>query len=356
MRKSGLNLQQTVLSGINNTVDLFRRQQMAFKINLARKAVENYFVYTTQQFQSIFVVALGANAGQLGLISGLGGVMSAINSLPSGWVANKFGTRVVFIYETILMASAALLFSLSRDWLLCVPAIIMMTMGTGVSSVVCSMMCGNCLKSEERATGMQICDSLSAIPRLAAPLVAVYLILNLGGLTASGIRPIFYFQLIGFLILLMFVWRVSREPIRPRGFIRDDRGFFLGVKDIFSHGKRLKTWLVYLSIGDLPIYMNPIFWPLYAQLVKGADGVTIAYMSVLMSIAPLLLAVPIGRLADSIGRKWVLAATTILFGLSMLFLIYARSQIELLVSALLQGLLMVMSVTRSTMNTERRTC
>ncbi len=353
MMKTGTNLQQTVLGGVASTVGLFGRQQISFKINLVRKALENYLIYTTQQFQSIFVVALGANASQLGLVSGLGGIASSINSLPSGWVANKRGTRIIFMYGTLLMVSAALLFSIAGDWLLCIPAIILMTMGTGTSGMICSMMCGSCLNSEERATGMQICDSLSAIPRLAAPLVAAYLVMSLGGLTVTGIRPIFYLQLAGFLLLSLFVWKVFREPIRPSGFVRDNLGFFTGVRTIFNHGERLKTWLVYSSLSDFPYYMNPIFWPLYAKTVKGADGMTIAYMSVLMSVVPLLLAIPIGRWADSIGRKWVISITTILFAASTLSFILARGQTELLISALFQGMLMVMFVVRSTMNTER---
>ena len=352
--KLGDKFQRKASGAISESLGLFSRQQIAFKINLVRKAIENYFVYTTQQFQSIYVVALGANAGQLGLANSLGGIVSSVVSLPSGWIANKQGTRAVFMYGTILMTLSALIFALAGDWWFCIPAIILITCSyNGVNSVICPMICGSCLKTQERATGMQICDSLSAIPRLAAPLVAALLIMNLGGLTASGIRPIFYFQFIGLCVLIVFIWKIFREPARSHGFIKDGRGFLSGVREIFGRGRRLKTWMVYSSLGDLPYYANPIFWPLYAREVKGADEMTIGYMSMLMSVVPLFLAIPIGRLADSIGRKWVLAASTVLFGLSMLSFVYARNQSDLLVSAVLQGLLMVMIVTRSTMNTER---
>jgi MFS family permease len=333
---------------------LFNRQQRAFKINLLRKAFENYLIYTTQQFQSIYVVSLGANAGQLGLANSVGGVVSSVVSSPAGWVANKRGTRGVFMYGTILMALSALIFALAGNWWFCIPAIILITCSySGINSVICPMICGSCVKTQERATGMQICDSLSAIPRLAAPLVAAFLIMHFGGLSASGIRPIFYFQFIGLCLLVVFIWKIFREPIAPHGFTKDSHAFFSGVRDIFNQGKRLKTWIVFSCLSAFPYYANPIFWPLYARTVKGADEITIGYMSMLMSLVPLVLAIPFGRLADKIGRKWVLAANTVLFSFSALSFIYARNQSELLISALLQGSAMVIMVTRSTMNTER---
>jgi len=336
------------------TVRLFRRQQVAYKRNLVRRALENYLAYTTQQFQSIYVVALGANAGQLGVANGLGGIVGSVISLGGGWTANKRGTKVVFMFGTILMTSSALIFALASNWWACIPAIVLITCSYyGVDSTICPMICGSCLKTEERATGMQTCDALSAIPRLAAPLVAAFLIMKFGGLSASGIRPIFCLQFIGCCFLAVFVWKMCRDPVTTQGFMKDSHGFFYGVRDIFGRAKKLKAWMMYQSLNDLPYYANPVFWPLYARSMKGANETTIGYMAALMALVPLFLAIPVGRLADSIGRKWIIAAATVLFGFSVLGFITATSQSELLISAFFQGLLQTMVVVRSTMNTER---
>lgn len=78
---------------------------------------------------------------------------------------------------------------------------------------MCPTVCANCLKDEERATGMQICDTISAAPRLIAPTVAACLVTVFGGLNARGIRPLYYIQFVGFSLLILFIWKLFTEPV-----------------------------------------------------------------------------------------------------------------------------------------------
>lgn len=68
------------------------RQERAFKINLAKVSIQNFFVYLTQQYQSIFVIGLGATPLQLGIMNSIGGLVGAAIATPTGWLADRRGS------------------------------------------------------------------------------------------------------------------------------------------------------------------------------------------------------------------------------------------------------------------------
>ena len=108
-----------------------------------------------------------------------------------------------------------LTFGLAGSWQVGGLAMGLFTMGFSFTMVVCPMICGNTLRSEERVTGMQLCDTVSALPRLVAPIVAAYLITSFGGMNAGGIRPLFWVSAGGFLVALIIVYLYLINPIQP---------------------------------------------------------------------------------------------------------------------------------------------
>ena len=65
-------------------VNFIRRQHTAFKVNIARNLISKFSIGLTQQYQSIYVSALGAGVVELGLVSSVGGVASTIFMIPVG--------------------------------------------------------------------------------------------------------------------------------------------------------------------------------------------------------------------------------------------------------------------------------
>ena len=62
-----------------------------------------------------------------------------------------------------------------------------------ISGHGCAVICGNSLASEDRATGMAICETGAAgVLGLAAPMFGALLVTTFGGVNVSGIRPLFF--------------------------------------------------------------------------------------------------------------------------------------------------------------------
>ncbi|MFH2119502.1 MAG: MFS transporter [Pseudomonadota bacterium] len=102
-------------------------------------------------------------------------------------------------------------------------------------------------------------------------------------------------------------------------------------------GGHLKRWLGVASIAQLPLGMVFPFTQVFAYQIKGANEFVLGAMVAGSALASIALAIPLGRLADRIGRKKILFITIPLFWLSNLMLILAPSPVFLVIAGILQG-------------------
>jgi len=345
----------SVGSLLNRLFKYLLKQERAFKVNLARNVSQNFFLTTTQQYQSIFIVALGAKAIQLGFGNAIAGIASVGAALFVGWLSSRYKIKPIFMLGVALIAMGSLLFVTAVDWWMIIPALTVMAFALRLTSTICPTICGSCLKSHERATGMALCDVVSALPRLAAPVIAAYLVTIFGGLNAQGIRPLYLVQFAGLCLIFVMIWRLFRDPqemILARAKRTEDASFIQNVKRLFSETKHVKSWIAYTSLVGMPLYLSGIYWALFAAQVKGADQYVIGQMTMAMWVIPIAFSFPMGKLADVIGRKRTIYLLTPLSLVSMFMLIYARSSAELIISSFLLGTIVLISVFQTTMTTE----
>jgi MFS family permease len=342
-------------SALNRSFKFLLRQERAFKVNLARNMSQSFFLGATQQYQSIFIVALGARAAQLGFGTAIAGVASIGAALLVGWLSSHFNLKSIFMLGATLMAIASFFFAAATEWWMAIPALAIMAFALRVSSTVCPTICGSCFKSHERATGMALCDILSSLPRLVVPIVAAFLITVFGGLNAQGIRPLYLIQFAGLCFTFVMVWRLFQEPhkiVSARTASKASASFITDVRRLFSEVKHVKTWIIYMTLGSIPVYLGQIYWTLFAEQVKGADQIVIGQMTTAMWVIPIVFSLPMGRLADARGRKRAIYLTLPLVLVSMFMLIFARNSAELVVSAFLQGALTLVAAFQVAMTTE----
>ncbi|HUK49834.1 MAG TPA: MFS transporter [Terriglobales bacterium] len=329
----------------------FSRQEKPFKVNML-KAAGSYFLRTlTLQYQSIYIAALGASALQVGIANGIGGVSATAIALPIGWLADKYGVRRIFLTATSLMLIGAILFASAKGWMIVILALLLGNLGLQMENTACPIVCGSCLKNDERATGMGLCDTLTAVPGLVSPLVGALVITGFGGLNVAGIKPLYYLQIVGFSLLLLFVLKEFTEPSRRCSQIEINlKG---SIRELFQRGTRLKSWILFVSLSTIPLYMaTMVYVPLYAAEMKHADAFVLGLMAMASMIMPLVLSIPLGRLADRIGRKKVLALTVSIYCLSLVLLLYAADSTALIMSGILQGFLTLTAVIRTSMTEE----
>ncbi len=338
---------------ISRSIHFLTKQERAFTVNMVRRSIENFANMLVQQYQSIYLIALGANSVQVGLVNSLAGVGTTLTALPSGWAIDRYGLKKTFYFGTIFMAVGALLYGLATNWLYTIPAMFIFTLAARVNQTSCPVVCGSSLVNEDRAVGMQLCDSLAAISGIVAPIVGAAVIAASGGMNAEGIRPIFFLQLgvvaVEFAIVALKFTNPSKRAT-PRAGI----GMIEGVKEVLRKGVAVKRFLLYNSIGVTPFYLNVIYIPLYAAQVKKADAFTLGGMATAALLVPLILSIPSGKLADRYGRERVVYLCLPLYCLSLILLALAPEggSIMLILSGVFQGFYMLAMVTGNAIRAE----
>lgn len=342
-------------STLGRSFKFLLKQERAFKVNLAKNMSQSFFLGATQQYQSIFIISLGARAVQLGFGTTFAGIASIGAALLVGWLSSNFNLKSIFMLGVTLMGAASFCFVTATEWWMVIPALALMTFALRVTGTICPMICGSCFKSHEKAKGMALCDVLSSLPKLVAPLIAAYLVTVFGGLNAQGIRPLYVIQLAGLCFTFMIIWRLFKEPreiVIARAATKENASFVRNMRQLFSDVKHVKTWIIYMSLGSIPVYLGQIYWTLFAEQVKGADQIVIGQMTTAMWVIPIFFSLPMGIFADTRGRKRAIYMTLPFVLLSMFVLIYARNSTELVISAFLQGALYLISAFQVAMTTE----
>jgi MFS family permease len=318
---------------------------------MARASAAAFLSRLTSQYRSVYILRLGATAFQLGLVNGIAGIAGTVIALPTGWLADRHGMRKMFLMAIPLVALSSFLFATASNWAFTIPAMFLTLMATQLLSTACPMVCGSYLKNEERATGKQLCDTISAIPTLVAPTVAAILIAEFGGLSVEGIRPLYLLQTVGFFSIFIFTYRFYFDTIDGQATLLPS-SFFKDFLQVFKRGEAVKRWIVYIFLSSTTFYVNQTYLSVFVTEIKLGDEFVVAGMTTASFVLPLLLSLFFGRLADTIGRKKVLFITIPLYCTSILFLISAQNTTMLLISGVLQGFYLLSAVTQGAITAE----
>ncbi|MFH1087220.1 MAG: MFS transporter, partial [Chloroflexota bacterium] len=166
-------------------------------------------------------------------------------------------------------------------------------------------------------------------------LIGSRLVAGFGGANVAGIRPLYF---VGLAVTVGTFILVSRQLSDCRyAARRAASNLFKDLGQVLKEGRSLKRWLVVASITQLPLGMIFPFAPLFAHQFKGADPYVLGAMAAGAALTSIVMAIPLGRLADRVGRKKVLYLAIPLFWVSNIMLLLAPSPGFLIAAGVLQG-------------------
>jgi MFS family permease len=313
-----MQLQRIVQRGIQFT----RRQTHDFRLMLARRTLHGLATGLTTQYSSLYATLLGASPVQLGSLQSAGNTVGALASLPAGWFIDNYGLRKVFLLGTALLAASGLLYFAAPGWTWLYAAIIIYYLGSRITCTACTVTCAAELPNEGRATGRGLCRTLASPIAIASPLLAAWLISRFGGIGIEGIRPLFAFQaLIFVVILVLLLTRLSAG--RAQNGQSNGRRTLAGFAQVFKQGPDVARLMVIMGLMELPWTVAQPFMPVYAHDFKGANEFLLGGIAMANALVPMLTSIPLGRLADRHGRKKLLFAIAPLAYAGNLLLIWA---------------------------------
>ena len=325
-----------------------RRQPKHWIVSAIRSSLAMLLYNIVAPYLSVYTISLGASATQLGIVNSVGMASAGLVAPFIGWIIDRQGVRRVYLIGIVLLAASYAIYGIAGSWVIAALAMVVFWLGKGLSGQSCSTICGNSIRNEDRATAMSLCETVAAgVLGMLAPLIGAALVVRFGGVGAGGIRPLFFVSLAGTVGTFFLIYFLL--PNRRWASGTSSMGLFRDLRSVFRSGTKLGRWLVIDAIGFLPMGMVIPFAQPYAHELKGASEWVLGLMITAFAVTPLVLGIPVGRMADRIGRKPVLYATISLSWLSSVALILAPNSGILVLSGVLLGFFTISSVTAGAM-------
>jgi MFS family permease len=332
-----LQVSKATVSAVSRGITFFTKQEHDWKVTVTRTNLSMFFYQIVLPYMSIYIMALGATGTELGIVNSIGMVVAGVAGPFSGWLIDKTGVKKIYLIGIGVTALSYLVYGLAHSWSVIIIAMIAYYLGTFTSIQGCAVICANCLKSNERATGMSICETFGmGLLGLLAPMLGAWLVTVFGGVNINGIRPLFFVSLSGVGVTFLLIL----NQLSNHSWVLKNNTRLNPLKEyskVFKEGHNLKRWLVINSITSLPMLVVVPFFQPFAHDFKGANQFVLGAMVTAAALMPFVLGVPFGRLSDKIGRKKVIYITIPLIWISYLTLIFAPNSLFLIIAGAFLG-------------------
>ncbi|MBS7611999.1 MFS transporter [Candidatus Bathyarchaeota archaeon] len=319
------------------TSDFFKRLDRRFKILLASIGLHTWSSSLPSQYSQLYAVALGANPVELGSLDSIGGVVSSIFSAPAGWLIDKHGVKNMLVLGLILSAFVAVIYGFALNWWMLIPAIILMRIGMMLIMPLTDIIIIGTTEPKNRAMAMGLSRTIWAVPSIFAPFTAAIVVSSFGGINVEGIRPLYFIQLMAFLLTVVFTI-VMLEPLpiqrKEQQHTSKKLNLFNYYDEFLRSEKWLKHWLIAMTVLRLGGISMP-FVPLWIVDIKGADPYLLGVLGTVSVAVSLLLQIPMGKLADTIGRKKVFLILRPFSYIGTLLLVWAPNTMALIAAGAL---------------------
>ncbi|MFC1942257.1 MFS transporter [Chloroflexota bacterium] len=337
---------------VTDGIGFLERQPRDWKVTAIRTSIFRLFYQMILPYLSIYILFLGATGTQLGLVNSVGMAVAGLLAPFTGWLIDRIGVKKIYLVGIIFLAISWFVYAIAWNWTFIIVAMVAYWLGFRTSMHGCTVICGNSLATQDRATAMSCCETLAGgLLGVAGPIIGALVVSSFGGISIDGIRPLFYISLAGTIATFFLVLtRVSNKSWRIAGKSRIN--FLPDLVQLIKRGQHLRRFIVLSVITFLPTGIIIPFTQPFAHEVKGANEFVLGAMVTGFALTPLLLGVPIGRLADRIGRKKVIYLVTPFFWASNLILIWAPNSFFLIFAGILQGFLSILLVVTSAMQFE----
>jgi MFS family permease len=292
-----------VFSGIFR---FFKELDGRIKVTVAGAGIQVWGQNLSMQYNQLYAENLGANPVSLGLLNSIGFGISSIASIPMGWAAEEYGAKKVMLLALAFAFTSATIYAVAGTWWMLVPAIILA--GQARINPLADMIFVTASKTQQRSAVMSLARVIWGALTISAPMTAALIVANFGGINAQGIRPLYYVQLVLAIFVFLFIAMKLRPLLHPIDRKKDSLGsnrvgFIQDFQDLFKGEKWLKRWVALRAIRQFASSLALVFIPLWLVNVKGATPYILGTMGTVSIMTSFLLQIPVGRLADKIGRK-----------------------------------------------------
>ncbi|MCD6434474.1 MAG: MFS transporter [Candidatus Diapherotrites archaeon] len=272
----------------------------------------------------IFILSLGGNAVAIGFVGGIAALTANLMNVISGYFADRIGKRKNYIFAGYaISATAKMLYATATSWFVVLLLRVADRIGKGLRDAPRDALLAESVSKKFEGRAFGIHRALDSLGALLGTLIAILLI----GFFYVEMRYVFLAAgLIGFSALLPLL------RVKETLHMKTHESFGKAIKTL---SKELKFFLLITSIF---YFGNFSYMFLILKAKSIVDSVVIILgMYAVFNLAYAIFPYFTGRLADSIGKKSVIAIAYGLFALLSLGLIFANNLVEITAAFFLYG-------------------
>lgn len=291
-----------------------------------------------ERFLPIYMLALGGGAVAIGILQAMDNLLSALYSLPGGYLSDRIGTkRSLLVFNLVAMAGFALVI-LIPAWQAVLAGAVLFISWSAISLPATMSLIYRVLPQGKRTMGVSMHSLVRRIPMALGPLLGGLFIGTWG--ERDGVRLAFLAALIMAAVGLVFQQSMIEEDSTSRS-----------VRDIPSAQKNPFKLILLMSPGMKNLLVSDILIRFCEQIPYAfvviwcmktiPEPVSAVEFGVLTSIemaTAVLVYVPVAYLADRSTKKPFVLTTFAFFTLFPLVLFFSRSFQWLVLAFILRGL------------------
>ncbi len=271
---------------------------------------------------SLYVLGLGATETILGVIGLSQFLALASLQFPGGYLADKYGRKWLISTMTFGVAFSFILYGIAPSWPVILLGVILMSIFNSTYQPALNAMISDSLPPEKRGMGFSIVMLIASVSTTPSPAVAGLLRANFD--LIPGMR-IAYGIVVGLFLIAAFIRSIFlKETVvassKPR-LNEIFQSYPTALKESFSVWREVPKSMFYLflafCIAIFGFSTTFLYTVIYATRVLLIDEVVWAFVTALVPLTTIILAIPVGKLVDKIKRKTPILASILIFGLSM---------------------------------------
>lgn len=285
-----------------------------------------------QAYLPAYLSALGAGAVAVGLFGSSRDLLDSVYQYPGGRLADRLGRRRALQLFTAIATAGYIVYAVAPGWpFLFVGLLCVMAWKAGAFPTTFAVI-GDSLPRDRRAMAFAVQSTLIRVPRVIGAPLGGLAIVSLGMI--PGIRAMFLITItlaIAVMVLQHFGFR--ERPVRTVAPERPSaRAVFLAMP---VHLRRLLVADCLVRIGD---GIASSFIVLFVLDVRHFSAADYGVLYALQQGIAILFYLPGGRLANVMGRTWMVALTFVFFASFPLAVRFAAGYTQLMAAFVVGGL------------------
>lgn len=293
----------------------------------------------------IYARDFGATGTQLGLLTASFAVARLITTFPGGWLADKAGRKKPIILGLLGYAIVMTLYGFSQDANQLIFLRGLQGLASGVVWPIISTMVVDMVLPEDRSKAIGLYETTHFLGMVVGP--------GLGGVLAETFSiaiPFFLCGSLAFVTSILVAFTV-KETFKPKYQTQETEyksselhsktqqktGLKQALKDLTTH---LSIFIGLCIARFILAFSNSLMQPVlsvYANEVIGISEAAVGILFTVQGIITLIATIPMGTIADDIGRKPMIILGKIIHSSAAILIIFSGSLYPLLLVMTMRG-------------------